>query len=284
VACFARYTTKNIDGDSCVACKASHTTKNIDIVGKIRIITLMSLTRADLEANRLQQLITQANLGIHVLSEAELQESLNLTLSQNPNENPSENPSEQVWVFAYGSLIWNPVIDFVDRQIGTIHGWHRRFCLWTPLGRGTPENPGLVLGLDRGGSCRGVIYQIAPELVQTELLLIWRREMVVGSYIPQWVKVITPERTLYAIAFLINRTHHSYAGAIDQATTVRHLATARGALGPASDYLHQTIASLAQAGIRDRGLRILQQQVMAYQMPDSEIAPAADPSAIQKFS
>jgi glutathione-specific gamma-glutamylcyclotransferase len=240
----------------------------------------MSLTRADLEASRLQQLVTQANLDIHVLSEAELQESLDATLSRNPNQCDGAG---QVWIFAYGSLIWNPVIDFIDRQIGIIHGWHRRFCLWTPLGRGTPENPGLVLGLDRGGSCRGVIYQIAPELVQTELMLIWRREMVVGSYIPRWVKVVTPERNLYAIAFLINRSRASYAGAIDQATTVRHLATAAGALGPASDYLHHTIAGLTQAGIHDRGLLILQKQVLAYQVVAPEAAALADSGTSQKI-
>lgn len=220
-------------------------------------LPVMSLTRADLENRRLQQLISQANLGLHVLSEAELQASIAATLGQ--------NPGAPVWVFAYGSLIWNPVIDYVERQVGLVHGFHRRFCLWTPLGRGTPENPGLMLGLDRGGCCRGIVYQIDSALLHRELLLLWRREMVVASYIPRWVKVMTPSGPLLAIAFLIDRSRDSYAGNLDQAATVRHLATAQGALGTAADYLHQTIAALAQAGIHDRGLLLLQNQVTAYQ-------------------
>ena len=81
-------------------------------------------------------------------------------------------------MFAYGSLIWNPAFHFVERRTGLIHGWHRRFCLWTALGRGTPDRPGLVLGLDRGGTCRGVAFRIAAAAVDEELDLIWRREMV----------------------------------------------------------------------------------------------------------
>ena len=213
------------------------------------------LTRADLEAGRLQKLLAWADLGLHVWSEAELQASIDQTLDQ--------NPGEQVWVFAYGSLIWNPVIHYIDRQVGTVHGFHRRFCLWTPIGRGTPDNPGLMLGFDRGGCCRGILYQIAPELAQSELLLLWRREMVVGSYIPRWVKVATPVGSRFAIAFLINRAHPSYAGSIDLETTVRHLATAQGELGSSADYLNQTVAGLAQAGIEDRSLLELQRLVLA---------------------
>lgn len=217
----------------------------------------MSLTRADLEVGRLQTLIAQAGLEIHVLTEAELQASLDQTLQQ--------NPGSEVWLFAYGSLIWNPVVDFVERQVGTIHGFHRRFCLWTALGRGTPDNPGLVLGLDRGGSCRGIVYQIAPELVQTELPLVWRREMVTGAYIPRWVKVTSGQRTLYAIAFIMNRCHDSYVGNVEQDVIIKHLATACGSLGSSAEYLHQTINSLAEAGIYDRGLLLLQKQVIEKQ-------------------
>lgn len=214
----------------------------------------MSLTRADLQDRRLQKLITAAGLGIHVLTEAELQASLAQTLGQ--------NPSGEVWLFAYGSLIWNPVIHFIDRQVGTVHGFHRRFCLWTALGRGTPDNPGLVLGLDRGGSCRGIVYRIAAEAVQSELMLVWRREMVVDSYIPRWVKVWDGQRSLYAIAFLINRCHAFYAGNVAPELIVQHIATACGELGSSADYLNQTVEGLAQAGIHDRGLRLLQQQVI----------------------
>lgn len=213
----------------------------------------MTLTRADLETGRLQKLVAWADLGLHVWTEVELQASIDHVLQQ--------NPGEQVWVFAYGSLIWNPVIHYIQRQVGMVHGFHRRFCLWTPVGRGTPENPGLLLGFDRGGCCRGIVYQIDPEIARSELLLLWRREMVVGSYIPRWVKVSSSAGSLFAIAFLINRAHPSYASKLDLETAVRHIATAHGELGSAADYLNQTIAGLAEAGIRDRSLLALQRQV-----------------------
>lgn len=217
----------------------------------------MAITREDLESGRLKQLFNQANLGIQALTEAELQSSLQQTLSQ--------NPGQQVWLFAYGSLIWNPLIEFADRQIGTIHGFHRRFCLWAALGRGTPDNPGLVLGLDRGGSCRGVLYRIPDHLVEPELMLVWRREMIVGSYEPRWVKVRCQSQTCYAITFLINRNHCFYTGNIATEVVVHHLATAGGVIGSCADYLHQTIEGLAQAGIYDRGLLFLQKQVIEKQ-------------------
>ena len=97
----------------------------------------MSLTRSDLEKGRLQEMIAQSNPTVSFLSEAELQASLSNTLQQ-------QQPDSDVWLFAYGSLIWNPVFTFVERRMGMIYGFHRRFCLWVPAGRGTPENPGLV--------------------------------------------------------------------------------------------------------------------------------------------
>jgi glutathione-specific gamma-glutamylcyclotransferase len=142
----------------------------------------MSLTRDDLEAGRLQEAIARSKAAASFLSEAELQASLCHTLQQ-------QQPDSDVWVFAYGSLIWNPIFRYVERRVGTIYGFHRRFCLWVPVGRGTPDNPGLVLGLDRGGSCRGIAFRIAAADVPSELLLVWRREMIVGSYIPRWVRV-----------------------------------------------------------------------------------------------
>ncbi|MCU0568408.1 MAG: gamma-glutamylcyclotransferase [Oculatellaceae cyanobacterium Prado106] len=214
----------------------------------------MTLTRADLESQRLQQLIAQSGLPFHVLSEAELQASIAQVLQQRP-------PETEVWIFAYGSLIWNPIFQFCQSHTGTIYGYHRRFCLWTPLGRGTPENPGLVLGLDRGGSCHGVAYQIAAHDVDAELLLLWRREMVVGSYVPRWVKVFQENRWVEAIAFTINPQSQSYTGKIPLDTIAHHIATAEGKLGSCFDYFDQTIAGLTKLGLADRSLLKLQRRV-----------------------
>ncbi len=218
----------------------------------------MTLKRTDLESNLLQKLVLQSGLGLYILSEAQLQESICQTLQR-------QTPNSDVWLFAYGSLIWNPIFKFVEYRVGTIYGLHRRFCLWTPVGRGTPDNPGLVLGLDRGGSCRGIAYRIAAADVLSELLLVWRREMVVGSYIPQWVKVFEGTQEFEAIAFVVNRNNSGYAGELPLETTINSIATARGQIGSCADYLMQTVDGLMTMGIKDRQLLRLRDQVIARQ-------------------
>lgn len=217
----------------------------------------MSLNRADLEKGRLQEMIVQSNPTVSFLSETELQASLSNTLQQQLDSD--------VWLFAYGSLIWNPVFTFVERRMGMIYGFHRRFCLWVPAGRGTPDHPGLVLGLDRGGSCRGIAFRIAATDISTELLLVWRREMIVGSYVPRWVRVEDGKQGFKAITFVINRQHRRYAGELSQETTVNSIATASGHLGSCADYLMQTVNGLLSVGIKDKYLLSLRDQVMARQ-------------------
>lgn len=218
----------------------------------------MSLTRADLESNQIQQFIAQSERRPSTLSEAELQASIHETLQQ-------RSPNTDIWIFAYGSLIWNPLIQFAERRVGTVHGFHRRFCLWTPYGRGTPENRGLVLGLDRGGSCRGIVYRLASADVETELPLLWRREMMMGCYRPRWVKVVDGVDSWQAIAFVVNHQHRAYAGDIAPEVMVQHIATASGTLGSCAEYLLQTLEGLNEAGIKDKSLLKLQKQVLAQQ-------------------
>lgn len=165
-----------------------------------------------------------------------------------------------VWIFAYGSLIWNPLFDYVERRVGKIHGYHRRFCLWTKLGRGTPENPGLTLGLDRGGSCRGVVYRIAEEKLASELNVIWRREMFTNAYDPQWVEVVTKEGPVGAVAFVINRDYPRYAR-VPEDQVVETIATAKGRMGNCSTYLFNTVDHLGQLGIRDPVLERIRNRV-----------------------
>lgn len=217
----------------------------------------MLLTRTDLKSRRLQEIVSQSGLGLHVLSEAQLQQSIDETL-QSPY-------LTDIWVFAYGSLIWNPIIKYCERRVGIVYGWHRRFCLWTPIGRGTLDNPGLLLGLERGGSCRGVAYRLALEDVPEELLLLWRREMVALSYIPRWVKVFDGEEAIKAIAFTINYNSPMYAGKLSPEVIVNRIATAKGPLGTSADYLIQTVNGLMTVGIEDKQLLLLYKQVVARQ-------------------
>jgi cation transport protein ChaC len=184
-----------------------------------------------------------------------------------------------VWVFAYGSLIWNPTIHTVERRRAELRGYHRRFCLWTHLGRGTPDCPGLMLALERGGSCCGVAYRIAAPQVEHELMILWRREMVTGAYRARWVKAMTPEGPIAAIAFAMNAQHHRYAGRLPEAQVAAVIARAEGALGPCHKYLFSTVEHLRQLGIRDHGMERLARQVEALRQPPSDIAgpPCPEP-------
>jgi cation transport protein ChaC len=87
-------------------------------------------------------------------------------------------PRDDVWLFGYGSLIWNPTVDFVKRRVARATGWHRAFCLATPAARGSLDNPGLVLGLDAGGCCDGVAFRISGEIVESEFAMLWKREKI----------------------------------------------------------------------------------------------------------
>ena len=191
-----------------------------------------------------------------VLSDEERDASLRATLGA--------APARDVWVFGYGSLIWNPAFHFVEKHTARINGYHRRFCLWTQLGRGSPENPGLMLGLERGGACRGVMYRIAPDAVETELDILWRREMFTGAYRPTWVTARSGDTVVPAVTFVINHDNARYAGRLSEETIVRHVATATGPMGPCRDYLFETVEHLAALGIRDVRLEAMARKVRAH--------------------
>ncbi|MDF1720887.1 MAG: gamma-glutamylcyclotransferase [Minwuia sp.] len=175
-------------------------------------------------------------------------------------------PGEDVWVFGYGSLIWNPAFHFAEKRIARIHGLHRRFCLETPLGRGSPEQPGRVLGLDRGGSCSGMAFRLDPGEAKHELGILWRREMISNAYSAAIVKARTDDgRLVRAATFVINRQSPRYCGETDLDKVAYSIAHAEGWLGPCSDYLFQTLEGLHGLGLRDSYLEKLAARVRAYQ-------------------
>ncbi len=159
--------------------------------------------------------------------------------------------SGDVWLFAYGSLIWNPLIHWVAKRVGTARGYHRCFCLWSPMGRGTTAKPALTLGLEPGGACRGVAFRIAEAEAASELEIIWRREMLTGAYVPRWVKVGTADGPIEAVTFLVNRGHKRYAGRLPEETIIAAIAEAEGPLGACATYLFNTVTHLEALGIRD---------------------------------
>lgn len=204
------------------------------------------LTRDLLAAGGATTLVRQDELSVCLLSDVERQASL--------AEFMKTRPTGDLWIFAYGSLVWNPALRVAERRIAQVRGWHRSFCLSMAVGRGTPDEPGLVLGLDRGGVCDGVAYRIAERDVASELPILWSREMLIGGYNPTWVDVIGDDGEKFgaAIAFMIDRDHEHYAGGLPQHEKIRRLASAKGSWGSSADYLFRTIGGLREHGIRDK--------------------------------
>jgi cation transport protein ChaC len=217
------------------------------------------LTREWIAAGGIAAMVAREAPTLRILSDAERAASLRATLEARP-------PGD-VWLFGYGSLIWNPTIHSVERQTARIEGWHRAFCLSTRAGRGSADNPGLVLGLDVGGGCTGVAFRIAEDVLEAELALLWRREMLSGAYVPRWLDLLDGHGRRFggAIAFTIDQGCQQYAGGLSMEEVVRRLATASGALGSAADYLFRTCEALRVHGISDPELERLAAHVEAAQ-------------------
>jgi cation transport protein ChaC len=159
---------------------------------------------------------------------------------------------QDVWVFGYGSLMWNPAVHVTETRPGTIYGHHRSFCLDMLLWRASPDCPGLMLALDRGGSCHGVAHRIAAQQVESELRILWTREMLGGIYRPRWVQVLVDsEATVRAITFVANREHPRYIGKLPEAIIAHRIAWAAGEFGTNRQYLFQLENHLETLGIVD---------------------------------
>ncbi len=164
---------------------------------------------------------------------------------------------EPVWVFAYGSLMWNPEMGFAETRPALLHGFHRRFCLYSRDYRGTPERPGLVLGLDRGGSCRGLALRLPSDDLAAAIDRLWAREMAGQVYDMRRVAAMTPQGGVTAYAFTVRRDNPDYAGRLSLERVAEIVGNAAGGRGTGRDYLANTVRHLAELGIRDDGLRRL---------------------------
>ncbi|HEX3860765.1 MAG TPA: gamma-glutamylcyclotransferase [Stellaceae bacterium] len=165
--------------------------------------------------------------------------------------------TEPVWVFAYGSLMWNPEMAFAETRPALLRGFHRRFCLYSRDYRGTPERPGLVLGLDRGGACRGLARRLPQAALGAAIDRLWAREMAGQVYDMRAVTVATSAEMLSAYAFVVRRDNTDYAGRLPLERVAEVIAAAAGGRGTGRDYLDNTARHLAELGIRDDGLRRL---------------------------
>lgn len=183
-----------------------------------------------------------------------------MTLS--PSRPDFDHPAgTDLWVFAYGSLMWNPGFGFVEQREGLLRGYHRGFCIYSHQHRGTPERPGAVLGLDRGGSCRGRVYRVAAGQVAAVLDYLWQREMTYRVYIPRRLRVVTPTGDVQALTFTADPGHVQYCGRLDLEGTAALIRQGVGQSGRNVDYLASLIEHLAELGIHDQGLRELAARV-----------------------
>lgn len=181
--------------------------------------------------------------ALALLTDAELTPGLAAMIAERPI------PADGLWVFGYGSLIWQPEFIYSERRIGTVHGYHRRFCLLQRRFRGSAANPGLVLALDEGGSCEGIAFRLTGTEAAETLLPVWRREMRGNGYIGRWVPVETPEGTVQALTFLVNRASDRYTGRLSDEAVADRIATGAGHLGPSAEYLFRTVAACIDEGI-----------------------------------
>lgn len=177
----------------------------------------------------------------------------------------AEHPQgADLWVFGYGSLMWNPAMTVAESRRARVAGFRRHFCLSLALGRATPDRPGLMLGLDAGAGheCIGMAHRIAAADVGSETEVLWYREMLSGAYRPTRVAAeIDGLGAATVLAFVIDRSHPRYEGEVDPETAARRIAAGEGVIGSNRDYLYRTARQLAELGIGDDDIFRLETRV-----------------------
>lgn len=175
-----------------------------------------------------------------------------------------DDAAEDLWVFGYGSLMWRPGFEYVERSPARIVGLHRRLCVYSFVHRGTPECPGLVLGLDRGGACRGVAYRVSAEKRAATLAYLRAREQATSVYVesvrPVWLAG-NPERRVNAVCYVVDRRHPQYAGHLPLERQLQLVRQGCGNSGVNREYVLEAVAALKALGVHDRELFTLAERL-----------------------
>jgi cation transport protein ChaC len=167
-----------------------------------------------------------------------------------------------LWVFGYGSLMWRPGFDFIERRGALVHGWRRSLCVYSHVYRGTPERPGLVLGLDRGGACRGVAFRVAAALRTLTIEYLRAREQVTAVYLERTVLAhLSDGATVQAVTYVADRGHAQYAGRLERERLLELVTHGVGVSGSNIDYVLNTEAHLRESGVTDPTLEWLAAQL-----------------------
>ena len=179
-----------------------------------------------------------------------------------------DHADHDLWVFGYGSLIWRPGFEFLDRVPARVVGLHRSLCVYSFVHRGTPERPGLVLGLDIGGACRGIAYRVAARHRPETLAYLRAREQVTSVY-RETVRMVwlagKPEHSVEAVCYAIDRGHEQYAGRLTLDQQLHLVRQGHGRSGNNRDYVIETVSALETLGIRDRELHVLAERLKGHE-------------------
>ncbi len=164
----------------------------------------------------------------------------------------------QLWVFGYGSLMWRPGFSFTEKRVATVHGYHRALCVYSHVHRGTPDKPGLVLGLDLGGSCKGIAFKVPREAAAATVAYLRGREQVTLVYRELYLRArLEDGRDITALTYAVDRAHGQYAGRLQRQELERLVLQGNGVSGGNPDYVRNTQAHLAALGIYDATLEWL---------------------------
>ncbi len=175
---------------------------------------------------------------------------------------------EDLWVFGYGSLMWRPGFDYLERVPARLVGLHRALCVYSFVHRGTPERPGLVLGLDRGGMCRGIGFRVTAKKRETTIKYLRAREQVTTVYLETVRRIELEEearRQVRALCFIVDRSHVQYAGRLTLAECVHHVRQGHGSSGHNRDYVLETVQALEALGYRETDLHLIAERLKSTQ-------------------
>lgn len=204
----------------------------------------------------LESLFATSGASFRLLTEEQRRASLEASLSH-------WNGRDDLWVYGYGSLVWRPEFNFEERRPALLKGYHRSLCLWSRVNRGTPERPGLVFGLDAGGSCRGMVYRIPAHDVPHTMTELWKREMPSGAYLPKWLGCATTRGEVQALTFVMDRNQDAYVRGLTHEQLLAIVRDAHGSYGSCTEYVLETAQALKEAGIHDRKLDIIVRDLRA---------------------
>ncbi len=209
------------------------------------------LTREALLNGEIERLVDNNQNNIERMSNNERATLVEQTLSALEDS--------ELWVFGYGSLIWNPALNYEEQRRCSIQGFEKKFCFWTTLSRGTVECPGLMMGLVEGGCCNGVAFRIDARNAASELDVLFRREMSYYIYKPTWIEAqcVETKKPFKILTFVVDKENHRFVDNLSIEDTVRTIATAHGPLGRNCDYLFQLSEKMHELGFEEPELEDL---------------------------